>query len=242
MIAWLPVGCAEESFPPVEEAWVHPNGLLAAGGDLSLPRLLHAYRRGIFPWYEAGQPILWWSPDPRTILEPRQLHLSRSLRRALRHSDYRVSFDQAFAAVIQACAAPRAGARGTWITPEMLAAYVQLHEAGHAHSVEVWVEGNLVGGLYGVAVGRLFCGESMFSRQTDASKIALAWLCRHLAGWDWPLIDSQTATAHLLSLGARKIPRREFLAWASTLTDRSPHPESWRLQSSWHPLDGQWRG
>ncbi|MDD3519425.1 MAG: leucyl/phenylalanyl-tRNA--protein transferase, partial [Chromatiales bacterium] len=163
-LAWLHPGAQDEPFPPLEQALTEPNGLLAAGGDLALPRLLEAYRQGIFPWFEAGQPILWWSPDPRAVLFIERLNIGRSLRKSLRKRRYRVSFDSAFNQVVKACAAPRRGASGTWITYGMYVAYTQLFEQGHAHSVEVWEDDHLVGGLYGVAVGRLFCGESMFTR------------------------------------------------------------------------------
>jgi leucyl/phenylalanyl-tRNA--protein transferase len=241
MITWLHAGVTDESFPPPSQAWTDPNGLLAAGGDLSVPRLLRAYREGIFPWYEAGQPILWWSPDPRTVLEPGALRISRSLRRSIRNGGFEISFDRAFEAVIRACGGTRAGATGTWITVEMRHAYLQLHRAGHAHSVEVWRDGELVGGLYGVSVGRLFCGESMFSRVTDASKVALAWLCRHLVAWEWPLIDSQTPTPHMLAMGATEIPRDRFLEQVAKLTGQAPAPDAWKFDPSLHPLDAGWR-
>jgi leucyl/phenylalanyl-tRNA---protein transferase len=241
MITWLHAGLEGEAFPAPAQAWNEPNGLLAAGGDLSIERLLRAYRHGIFPWYEAGQPILWWSPDPRTVLEPGALRISRSLRRSLQRAGFDVTFDQAFDAVVRACAGPRVGATGTWITVEMRHAYLRLHQAGYAHSVEVWREGALVGGLYGVAMGRLFCGESMFSRVTDASKTALAWLCRHLVAWGWPLVDSQTPTPHMLSMGAREIPRGQFLERIATLVDADPGPLAWRFDPTLHPLDTAWR-
>jgi len=241
MITWLHAGVVGEPFPNPSQAWLDPNGLLAAGGDLSLPRLLRAYRQGIFPWYEAGQPILWWSPDPRTVLRPGDLRVTRSLRKSIRNGGFEVSFDRDFEAVIRACGAPRAGATGTWITVEMRHAYLELHRAGYAHSVEIWRGGELAGGLYGVAVGRLFCGESMFSRATDASKVGLAWLCRHLAAWDWPLIDSQTPTPHMLAMGASEIPRERFLEQVRRLVDQDPGPRSWRLDPALHPLDPGWR-
>ena len=241
VITWLHAGLTDEPFPPASHAWSEPNGLLAAGGDLSIPRLLRAYRQGIFPWYEAGQPILWWSPDPRTVLEPSALRLSRSLRRSIRTGGFEVSFDRAFETVIRGCGGPRQGAAGTWITVEMRHAYLQLHRAGYAHSVEVWRAGELAGGLYGVAVGRLFCGESMFSRVTDASKVALAWLCRHLVAWDWPLIDSQTPTPHMLSMGATEMPRERFLARVRELADQDPGSLAWRFDPALHPLDTGWR-
>ena len=182
---------------------------LAVGGDLRLERLVQAYRRGIFPWYSRGGPILWWSPDPRTVIVPAELRISRRLGRRLRRNEFRTSENTAFAEVVRGCAAPRRdGEAGTWITPEMQAAYLDLHEAGHAHSVECWQGETLAGGLYGVEVGSIFCGESMFSRVADASKVALAVLCAK----GYALIDCQVPSAHLFRMGARLIPRREFLA------------------------------
>jgi len=241
MITWLHAGAHDEPFPPPSQAWTEPNGLLAAGGDLSMARLLRAYQQGIFPWYEAGQPILWWSPDPRTVLEPRALKITRSLRRSIRNGGFEITFDRAFESVIRACGGARAGATGTWITVEMRQAYLQLHRAGHAHSVEIWRQGDLVGGLYGVAVGRLFCGESMFSRATDASKVALAWLCRHLVAWDWPLIDSQTPTPHMLAMGATEISRGRFLEQVARLAPQPAGPDAWVFDPALHPLDADWR-
>ncbi len=210
MIPWL---SPAPVFPPVTRALAEPNGLLAAGGDLSAERLLAAYRLGIFPWYAAGEPILWWSPDPRMVLLPAEIRLSRSLRRTLRHGRYQVRLDTAFDDVVAACAeAPRHGQAGTWITVEMQDAYRRLHRLGHAHSVETWMDGALAGGLYGVALGRVFYGESMFARRTDASKIALAHLCEYLKRLEFGIIDCQMETAHLTSLGARPIPRSDFTA------------------------------
>jgi leucyl/phenylalanyl-tRNA--protein transferase len=213
MIPWLP---PEPIFPPVERALAEPagpNGLLAAGGDLSPARILAAYRLGIFPWYSAGEPILWWSPDPRMVLFPDELKISRSLAKVLRNADYEVRLDTAFSEVMAACAAtPRDGQAGTWITAEMQAAYIRLHELGYAHSVETWINGKLVGGLYGVALGHAFYGESMFSHHRDASKIALAHLCKYLKRLEFGIIDCQMETSHLASLGARPIPRGEFTA------------------------------
>ncbi len=211
MIPWLH---DNDSFPPLHQASREYNGLLAAGGDLSVPRLLAAYRRGIFPWFNPDEPILWWSPDPRMVLFPAEFKISRSLKKRLARADYAVRVDSAFTRVMRECAAPRDGAAGTWVSEAMIAAYTALHKAGHAHSIEIWInqdgEEKLVGGLYGVAIGRVFFGESMFTRQTDASKIALA----HLAAWlqmhDFGVIDCQMNTAHLASLGAREIPRAAF--------------------------------
>lgn len=210
MIFWLRAAPEEHWFPDPSGALTEPNGLLAAGGDLSPSRLLEAYRRGIFPWYEAGQPILWWSPDPRAVLWPSELHISRRLARRLRGDAFRVSIDQDFAAVVAGCA-DRGPDTGTWITPAMERAYTRLHALGHAHSVEVWREDMLAGGLYGVALGRVFFAESMFSAVTDASKIALACLTRLLQRNRFRLIDCQLPSAHLSRLGCREMPRQEFL-------------------------------
>jgi leucyl/phenylalanyl-tRNA---protein transferase len=199
-------------FPPVELA--SPEGLLAVGGDLRSARLLEAYRHGIFPWYNPGQPVLWWSPDPRTVLFPERLRISRSLGKTLRHGNFRVTLDRAFENVIDACAGPRRHhpAGGTWITSEMRAAYCRLHKEGYAHSVETWSGETLAGGLYGVALGGAFFGESMFSHATDASKVALAHLVGKIKSWGYRLIDCQVASEHLFSLGAEEIPRQDFLA------------------------------
>jgi len=209
-------------FPPVELA--SPEGLLAVGGDLRPERLLAAYRRGIFPWYSEGQPILWWSPDPRAVLFPEKLKISRSLRKTLRAEKFSVTLDTRFREVMTACAQPRPKSTGgTWITPAMIEAYVQLHERGHAHSVEVWREKNLVGGLYGVALGGAFFGESMFAYETDASKVAFARLVPQLVRWGYTLIDCQQYTAHLARFGAEEIRRDRFLqllASALVLPDR----------------------
>lgn len=203
-----------QEFPPIEQALQDPNGLLAAGGDLSTPRLLKAYSQGIFPWFDDDQPILWWSPDPRAVMLPGDLHISRSLHKTLRSQRFRVTLDQAFDTVIRACSAPRRGSAGTWITDDIIHAYVSLHKRGFAHSVECWnTEGKLVGGLYGVSLGKLFFGESMFSRETDASKVAFVHLVEQLKLWGFPLIDCQLMNPHLASLGAHLIPRQEFKQW-----------------------------
>jgi len=199
-------------FPPVNRALREPNGLLAAGGDLSASRLLEAYRHGIFPWFNPGEPILWWSPDPRMVLIPGEFKTSRSLAKVLRNAAYEVRCDTAFEQVMRGCAAPRGGHHGTWIHEDMIAAYCALYEIGYAHSVEVWMDGRLVGGLYGVSIGRMFYGESMFSHASNASKIALAYLARQLERWQFKMIDCQMNTAHLASLGAREISRSEFIA------------------------------
>ncbi|AVX12828.1 leucyl/phenylalanyl-tRNA--protein transferase [Stutzerimonas stutzeri] len=225
MLTWLKRD--DLSFPPLETALREPNGLLAAGGDLRPERLLAAYRHGCFPWYQEGQPLLWWSPDPRTVLFPDELHVSRSLRKRMRNGDYRVTFDKAFAEVIQGCAGPRSYADGTWITTPMQDAYVRLHEMGVAHSVEVWQQGQLVGGLYGIAMGELFFGESMFSRATDASKVGFVTLVERLREWGFALIDCQMPTRHLESFGARSIPRAAFAEALAMHLDR-PSAADWR--------------
>jgi leucyl/phenylalanyl-tRNA--protein transferase len=219
----LPSDADDLRFPPVELA--SPEGLLAIGGDLCSERLLEAYRHGIFPWYSGGQPILWWSPDPRAVLLPSKLKISRSLRQTLRRDLFHVTLDSDFAGVVKACAEPRAQNPngGTWITAEMIDAYCRLHEQGFAHSVEVWTGDDLAGGLYGVALGGAFFGESMFSRQSNASKVALAYLARQLDAWGFVQIDCQLPSLHLMSLGAIPIRRKDFLSLLDTalaLTDR----------------------
>lgn len=212
MITWLSGADPPETFPPVERALQDPQGLLAAGGDLSTARLLAAYRRGIFPWYSPGQPVLWWSPDPREVLFPKEFHLSRSLGRALRTRGFEYQMDRDFEAVLSACAAPRSSSPGTWITAQMHSAYLRLHRLGFAHSYEVWREERLVGGIYGVRLGRVFYGESMFSAEPNASKAALAGLVRQCLEDGTALIDCQMPSAHLRSLGSRAVPRSEFLS------------------------------
>ena len=225
----------EAPFPPVEKSEQEPNGLLAVGGDLHPVRLLNAYRAGIFPWYSEGHPILWWSPDPRTVLFPEKLKIARSLGKTLRNKPFTVSFDRAFEQVLKGCAAPRKGETGTWITPEMHRAYVQLHRLGHAHSVEIWRDHRLVGGLYGVAIGRVFFGESMFSRERDASKVGLVHLTRLLIEQGFRLIDCQVYTRHLVSLGAEEIGRATFCR----------HLERWCPGDDseirrWEPIGDRW--
>jgi leucyl/phenylalanyl-tRNA--protein transferase len=213
MIHWLHPRDPPDAFPPVSEALTEPDGLLCAGGDLTPARILAAYRRGIFPWYAAGQPILWWSPDPRLVLLPAELKVSRSLAKTLRHRGYRITCDTCFAEVAARCADTGARAfEGTWISPEMHAAYVELHRLGYAHSVEAWSGDDLVGGLYGLQLGQVFFGESMFSTARDASKVALHWLAQSLLARNVQLIDCQVANPHLVSLGAKPMPRSEFLA------------------------------
>jgi leucyl/phenylalanyl-tRNA---protein transferase len=211
-ITWLSPHDAPEWFPPPEQALEEPAGLLAAGGDLSPARLLAAYRRGIFPWYSPGQPVLWWSPDPRAVLFPEEFRLARSLAKTLRNGGFAASIDTDFTGVVDGCAAPRAASPGTWITSEMRAAYLRLHQLGHAHSIEVRRDGELAGGLYGVRLGRVFFGESMFSRERDASKAALAHLVALCRRNSLAVIDCQLPSRHLASLGARGIPRSQFQA------------------------------
>ena len=217
----------DDPFPPIERALAEPNGLLCAGGELTTERLLQAYRRGIFPWYSRGEPILWWSPDPRMVLHCAELKVPRSLGKSLRNKGFELRIDSAFREVLKRCAEPRKDGEGTWLGPGMRSAYLGLHEAGYAHSFEIWHAGELVGGLYGVAIGRMFYGESMFSRATDASKVALVRLVRHLAERGFPLIDCQMNTPLLASLGAREIPRRAFLRAMTALVNYVEPPGKW---------------
>ncbi|MDO5506003.1 MAG: leucyl/phenylalanyl-tRNA--protein transferase [Pseudoxanthomonas suwonensis] len=224
------------AFPPVASALREPDGLLAAGGDLSVPRLLNAYAHGIFPWYSDNQPILWWSPDPRMVFDTSRIHLASRFRRQLRRSRWRLRADTAFATVINACArAPRPGQGGTWITSAMRDAYVALHEAGHAHSVEVFDDDVLVGGIYGVAVGRMFYGESMVSLASGGSKVALAGLAGFLQEREWPLIDAQVESAHLSGLGARLLPRAAFLRQVASLVALPGIVGSWSAEFGQRP-------
>lgn len=227
---WLDPRNPHQPFPPAHLAMREPNGLLAIGGDLSLTRLLRAYSQGIFPWYNPDEPILWWCPDPRSVLLPSTLHVSRSLRRAIARGDYAVTLDRAYAAVLDACAGPRRGSRGTWLGDDMRRAYRQLHEHGYGHSVEVWRAGELIGGLYGIALGGVFFGESMFSHADNASKLALYWLCRQLDAWAFELVDCQVSSAHLDSLGATDLPRGEFLRRLALALDTRRRPGVWRFQ------------
>lgn len=210
-------------FPLPAQALREPDGLLAAGGDLSPQRLLEAYRNGIFPWFSEDDPILWWSPDPRCVFYPAKFTPSRSLRKSLRNTAWRISVDQAFARVMASCAAPRTYADDTWISADIIAGYCALHEQGHAHSIEVWHDDELVGGLYGVAVGGLFCGESMFSVKTDASKIAFWALMCIARDAGWPVVDAQFENPHLMSLGAEMVPRTVYLAHLSQVRDLPAH-------------------
>jgi leucyl/phenylalanyl-tRNA--protein transferase len=225
---WLSRTNRAEPFPPPSEALAEPNGLLAAGGDLAPERLLAAYTLGIFPWYQEGQPILWWSPDPRAVLIPDELKVSRSLRRSVAKRGFEFRVDTEFESVVAACAAPRNYGGGTWITDEMAAAYANMHRLGWAHSFETWHDGGLAGGLYGIAIGRVFFGESMFTRVTDASKVALVHAVAFLRERGFELIDCQVASAHTLSLGAREIPREAFLQSLAKLCDPRGEPQIWR--------------
>lgn len=224
MIRWLG---PDDPFPAVDTALDDPNGLLAAGGDLSPARLIDAYARGIFPWAGDDEPMLWWCPDPRMVLFVDELHVSRSLRRRIRAGHLTVTADRAFEDVVSGCGAPRPDSDGTWITEAIAEAYTALHRLGHAHSVEAWDGDQLAGGLYGVSIGRMFYGESMFARRADASKVAFAFLVRQLARWGFEVVDCQMSTAHLASLGAREIRRAEFLEHVRRLIVRPAPPTPW---------------
>ncbi len=227
----LKPGSLDLRFPPVELA--SPEGLLAVGGDLRAERLLEAYRHGIFPWYNPGQPILWWSPDPRAVLFPSKLRVSRSLGKTLRQKKFDVTLDQSFRDVITSCSQPRSEriGHGTWITPEMIEAYCVLHERGLAHSAEAWRDGKLIGGLYGVALGGAFFGESMFSREPDASKTAFVHLVRQLELWRFDLVDCQLPSAHLSSLGAEEIRRSDFMERLERALQQPGHSGHWRFEA-----------
>jgi len=209
-VTWLDPGDPVDAFPNISEAMQEPNGLLAAGGDLSSERLLHAYRKGIFPWFDDGQPILWWSPNPRCVLFPADFNTSSRLRRSIASADATISINQSFSEVIYACAGPRRSEQGTWITADMIAAYESLWAEGWAHSIEVRENGDLTGGIYGLAIGRVFFGESMFSRKSNASKLAMLALCQILEENDFAMIDCQVVSRHLVALGAVSLPRVEF--------------------------------
>jgi leucyl/phenylalanyl-tRNA--protein transferase len=227
----IPFLSSHDPFPPVDRALQDPNGLLAAGGDLSPERLLDAYIHGIFPWFGDDDPVLWWSPDPRMVLYTAEVHISRSLRKRIRSGRIRVTLDSCFKDVMAGCAAPRRGQDGTWITDEMTDAYLRLFELGYAHSVEAWEDDALVGGLYGVSVGRMFYGESMFSRVPDASKVALVSLVTQIGRWGFPCVDCQMSTGHLFSLGAREIPRATFLRHVRSLVRQPAVPSPWRFDA-----------
>lgn len=225
----LPWLSDDDPLPPVDRALRRPNGLLAAGGGLSVRRLVDAYSKGCFPWYSEGEPVLWWSPNPRMVLVPAQLHVSRSLARRMRRGDITITADLAFADVMAGCAEPRDDQGGTWITGEMMSAYLALHAAGHAHSIEAWQDGLLVGGLYGVALGRAFFGESMFTRVPDASKIALVTLVAQLQRWGFGVVDCQMKTEHLARFGAHEIPRAAFVRQLDVLVPQDAPPRPWNL-------------
>ncbi len=227
---WIAANKYENTFPPISEALTDPDGLLAAGGDLSVERLLAAYRRGIFPWYDHTQPILWWSPDPRTVLVPGEAHVSRSLKKTFKKNLFTITFDQSFRQVITECAVPRED-QGTWLTEKMIDAYIELHKNGHAHSVECWQDEKLVGGIYGVSVGRVFFGESMFSRVTDASKVCLVKLSDYLKEWDYDLFDCQVESDHLARMGAIQITREEFSRQLDLSCVESPAKQAWSKQT-----------
>ncbi|MGR8951081.1 MAG: leucyl/phenylalanyl-tRNA--protein transferase [Gammaproteobacteria bacterium] len=220
----------DQPFPPLNTALTEPNGLLAVGGCLSVTRLLNAYRHGVFPWYNANEPILWWSPDPRLVLFPERLQVSRSLKKTLRKDKFTITFDTAFDKVIAACANSRQGREGTWITKDIKRAYHELHLLGFAHSVEAWCAGELVGGLYGVAIGRVFFGESMFHTMTDASKVAFTVLVQHLKAWNFELIDCQVHTQHLASFGAELIDRAVFMRLLDRHCTESAATAAWLSQ------------
>ena len=226
-IIWLSPSDPPDSFPDIEEALQEPDGLLAAGGDLSSERLLNAYRMGIFPWFDDGQPILWWSPDPRCVLRPADFHVSRRLRRDFLHSNATLTFNRSFGEVVRACAAPRAAQPGTWITADMIQAYEQLHAEGWAHSVEVWQDRQLVGGLYGLAIGKVFFGESMYSLEPNTSKFAMLGLSRFLLRINAALIDCQVISRHLLTLGATMISRLDFRRELESACDPATRIRNW---------------
>ncbi len=225
---------ANDPLPSPHRALREPNGLLAAGGGLSVARLVDAYARGVFPWFSDGDPVLWWCPTPRLLLPTDAVHISRSLARRLARRDYRVTLDAGFGQVVRACAAPRPDQEGTWITAEMVAAYEALHARGYAHSLEVWQGDALVGGIYGVAIGTAFFGESMFSRMTDGSKVAIVWLAAQLARWGVPFIDCQVRSDHLVRMGAVEVPRPVFLRRLAPLV-AAPGPATWRLDDDLDP-------
>ncbi len=226
-IAWISRDDPPDAFPEISAALTAPDGLLAAGGDLNPDRLLYAYRRGVFPWFDSGQPILWWSPDPRCVIRPDSFHVARRLRRSIRNSDLDLSFNKAFSAVIEACAADRVGQEGTWITDEMIEAYSSLHARGWAHSVEVWRDDELIGGLYGLVIGKAFFGESMFSQASNASKIAMWGLCDLLVQQEFKILDCQVVSPHLTSLGATLMPRAEFGALLKRACDPATKFSNW---------------
>ncbi len=228
-LPWLDPFDEHAPFPSPESALDHPEGLVAAGGDLSPTRLLRAYYEGLFPWYEEDQPILWWSPNPRGVILPKEFIAHKSLIKSLKRKNCVITYDTAFKDVITACSQPRKTTRGTWITQDMIEAYVRLHQLNHAHSIEVWnSEKQLIGGVYGISIGSIFFGESMFSRETDASKIALLYLSAYLDTWKFDLIDTQLPSDHLTFLGGKEISRENYLSQLSNLTKKTPSPEAWK--------------
>ncbi len=228
MLSMLDPNNSEENFPDVEKALDDPDGLLAIGGCLSVERLVNAYRHGIFPWFNEGDPILWWSPNPRLVLKPEEIKISRSLKKLLRKQEYSITFDTAFLETINACSAPRENAAGTWITTSMVDAYAMLHDRGFAHSVEAWYDGRLCGGLYGVAIGRVFFGESMFFKRSNASKVAFATLTKYLQFWNYSLIDCQVKTEHLVNFGAAEIERKQFVDQIAIFCNQPVSQRAWK--------------
>jgi len=230
-LPWLDPNNQDAPFPSAESALTDPEGLVAAGGDLKSTRLLRAYHEGLFPWYEEDQPILWWSPNPRGVLYPKNFIAHKSLLRTIKNNHWRISYNQSFLEVMKACAEPRNNSRGTWITNDMLDAYVHLHELKHAHSLEVWNESEqLIGGVYGISIGTIFFGESMFSRSTDASKVALLYLSAYLDSWEYSIIDTQLPSAHLTSLGGSEMARDKYLWLLSKFTKQSSNSSAWQEQ------------
>jgi len=227
---WIEPGSSHDNFPPIEAALRYPDGLLCLGGDLGAKRLLSAYKRGIFPWYSEGQPIMWWSPSPRCVLLPGEFKTSRSLKKTCRNAGFEFALDNDFTGVIESCAEPRNGDSGTWITADMMLEYKHLHILGHAHSAEVWRGGRLVGGLYGITIGQVFFGESMFSKVRDGSKVALACLANHLLNNNFQLIDCQVSSAHLLTLGAREITREDFQSRLREYCDLENSVRVWHIK------------
>lgn len=237
-ITWISNSDPPDAFPDPDSAFEIPDGLLAAGGDLSASRLLYAYEHGIFPWYEEGQPILWWSPDPRCVIHPDAFHLSRRTLRHLRNSRFELTFNRCFDDVVAACAGKRAGQPGTWITSDMAAAYTNLHDSGWAHSVEVWLDGRLAGGLYGLAIGKAFFGESMFSSETNASKAAMLALCQELIRHQFLIFDCQVESPHLMSLGASLLPRSDFLQLLQAACTTRDRMQNWPQASLYFGRSG----
>ena len=230
-LPWLDADNPESPFPPAKSALKDPEGLVAAGGDLKPTRILRAYHEGLFPWYEEDQPILWWSPNPRGVLYPKDFIAHKSLLRTIKRNHWKISYDKSFLKVMQACAEPRNNSRGTWITNDMIEAYVNLHNLNHAHSLEVHNEAEeLIGGIYGISIGTIFFGESMFSRVTDASKVALLYLSAYLDSWGYDIIDTQLPSTHLTSLGGSEMARDKYLSLLSRYTAQSSNSKAWQVQ------------